>query len=536
MEPLNRKEISEKKELAKAKKAEKQAFRKDNCNIKALKFPLILSSRDRELLDGFVKKGKEFYNLLINQRLEAEKFNTQKYYEYNPDKLIQKQEKEKAFQDRIQKEIEAGIRQPRKKHLTLFMSPIQMRHEELQNIGTDVLTHCVGSSKIEDLTQGNGDRILKLNKAGIPQVYLSSFTQSAYGTKLRSLYPEFDIMPSPYWMGICDNVHKAFEDYLKNKMAYMSGKTKKYPKPPSFTTFRDDFSLKGKAGEDNNSSVRIVKTGLGKNARIYGISNKHYPNGLKINAFKPVNGKIITTAIIKNGDKYFLNITFEERKVHWPAKNSSIGIDIGIARNIQLSTGEYKQLPIEQIKLLEEKKKKQQRRLKRMVLKSKNYYKEQTKIAKIDAKIANIRKYHSAMFATEIIRDNETIIIEDLKIKNMTKSSKGDSEAPGKMVAQKSGLNKSMLRVAPYMFRMHIENKAKEYGRTVIAVNPAYTSQTCSSCGEVHKESRKDQEHFKCVSCGFEMNADHNAAINILNKGVKNAVTTDKRQDSISFG
>ena len=521
-------ELKMTKEELKQKKADKLAFRKDNCNIKAIKFPIILSTRDRDLLDLFVKRGKEFYNLLINQRLDADKFNTQKYYEHNPDKLLQKLEKEKIYQDRIDREIAAGTRMPKKKHSTPFLSPIQMRHEELKDISTDVLTYCAGASKIEDLTQGNGECILKLNKNNIPQIYLSSYTQSAFGTKLRSMYPEFDIMPSPYWMGVCENVNKSFDDYLKNKMAYVSGKTKKYPKPPSFVSFRDDFSLKGKAGADNNSAVKIVSTGKGCNARVFGISNKHYPNGLKINAFKPINGKIITTAIIKNGNKYFLNITFEERKVHWPSKNKAVGIDIGIVRNVQLSSGEYKNLPIEKIKLLEENKKKKQRRLKRMVLKSKNYYKEQTKIAKIDTKISNIRKYHSAMFATEITRDNETIVIEDLKIKNMTKSAKGDSETPGTNVAQKSGLNKSMLRVAPYMFRMHIENKAKEYGREVIAVNPAYTSQTCSSCGSIHKQSREDQEHFKCVECGFELNADHNAAINILRKGIANAISINK--------
>ena len=66
-----------------------------------------------------------------------------------------------------------------------------------------------------------------------------------------------------------------------------------------------------------------------------------------------------------------------------------------------------------------------------------------------------------------------------------------------------------------YELQNMIEYKAEREGISVKYVDPAYTSQTCSKCGYVDKENRTSQEKFKCIECGFELNADHNAAINI---------------------
>ena len=60
-----------------------------------------------------------------------------------------------------------------------------------------------------------------------------------------------------------------------------------------------------------------------------------------------------------------------------------------------------------------------------------------------------------------------------------------------------------------------IKYKAEREGIEVRFINPAYTSQTCSKCGHVHRDNRQTQSQFKCVECGFELNADHNASINI---------------------
>ncbi len=109
-----------------------------------------------------------------------------------------------------------------------------------------------------------------------------------------------------------------------------------------------------------------------------------------------------------------------------------------------------------------------------------------------------------------------TVVLEDLDIANMTKSAKGTAEEPGRNVKQKSGLNREILSTGWGQLERNLGYKA---GR-VVKVDPAYTSQTCSSCGHISKENRRTQATFKCVACGYKANADHNAALNILERGL----------------
>jgi hypothetical protein len=99
----------------------------------------------------------------------------------------------------------------------------------------------------------------------------------------------------------------------------------------------------------------------------------------------------------------------------------------------------------------------------------------------------------------------------------MTKSAKGTLENPGVNVSAKRALNNSIISQGFGEFIRMLEYKCLWNGKTLVKVNPRNTSRTCSSCCHVSKENRKTQEKFKCVSCGFETNADYNASLNILN-------------------
>ena len=80
----------------------------------------------------------------------------------------------------------------------------------------------------------------------------------------------------------------------------------------------------------------------------------------------------------------------------------------------------------------------------------------------------------------------------------------------------KDGFNNKILRNwSYYQLQQYIEYKAEREGIKVRYIDPAYTSQTCSRCGHIDKENRQTQEKFICTKCGFELNADHNASINI---------------------
>jgi putative transposase len=101
---------------------------------------------------------------------------------------------------------------------------------------------------------------------------------------------------------------------------------------------------------------------------------------------------------------------------------------------------------------------------------------------------------------------------QDLKIANMTRSARGSIEQPGRNVAQKAGLNREILRSGWGLLVRRLEDKAP--GR-VQKVSPAFTSQRCSACGHIAAGSRESQALFRCVACGYTLNADVNAARNI---------------------
>jgi len=111
------------------------------------------------------------------------------------------------------------------------------------------------------------------------------------------------------------------------------------------------------------------------------------------------------------------------------------------------------------------------------------------------------------------------IVIEGLKISNMSKSASGTIENPGKNVRAKSGLNKSILDQGCSEFKRQIKYKIEWLGGVYVEVDPSYTSQRCSSCENIDKNSRRTQSKFCCISCGYTENADINAAKNILAAG-----------------
>ena len=111
------------------------------------------------------------------------------------------------------------------------------------------------------------------------------------------------------------------------------------------------------------------------------------------------------------------------------------------------------------------------------------------------------------------------IVVEGLKVANMSKSASGSLEQKGRNVKAKSELNKSILDQGLSMMLRMLEYKQQWRGGLLVKVNPQYTSQTCCKCGHVAKENRITQARFECASCGYVANADFNAARNILAAG-----------------
>ena len=121
---------------------------------------------------------------------------------------------------------------------------------------------------------------------------------------------------------------------------------------------------------------------------------------------------------------------------------------------------------------------------------------------------------------TDLARQYRTVAIEDTAIRNMTRSAKGTVENPGSQVKQKARLNRSILYQGWYGIRSKLEYKCQWHGRTFVAVPAGNTSRTCSRCGYSDPANRQSQASFYCQECGFQSNADINAAENIRRQGL----------------
>lgn len=136
-------------------------------------------------------------------------------------------------------------------------------------------------------------------------------------------------------------------------------------------------------------------------------------------------------------------------------------------------------------------------------------------IAKAHHKASNLVENWARHTAKQIVAENAVVVLEDLNFKNMTKSAKGTVQDPGKNVAAKAGLNRSLLEGAHGKQAQWVRVKAEEAGRRIWGVNPAYTSQRCSSCTRIDAVGRVSRDVFYCGHCGHYEHADVNAARNI---------------------
>ena len=138
------------------------------------------------------------------------------------------------------------------------------------------------------------------------------------------------------------------------------------------------------------------------------------------------------------------------------------------------------------------------------------------KLNVLHARVRNRRVDFCAQTAHRLCKDNAVVVLEDLRIRNMTASAAGSIEVPGRGVAAKSGLNRAILDKGWHMLELALTSAARYTGTAVVKVNPAYTSQTCHVCKHADRRSRESQADFRCTACGHQAHADVNAAKNIL--------------------
>lgn len=223
---------------------------------------------------------------------------------------------------------------------------------------------------------------------------------------------------------------------------------------------------------------------------------------------RDIVGKIHNVTVSGKNGKWYVSIQTEvevEDPVH--PSLSAVGIDLGVARFATLSDGTF-YAPLNSFRRHEQALAKAQRRLKHKRKFSNNWKKAKARIARIHERIARVRADFLHKISTAISKNHAIVCIEDLQVKNMTASASGTKEQPGRNVAAKSDLNKSILDQGWYEFRRQLDYKLAWRGGRLIVVAPHYTSQTCPHCGHVGAENRKTQARFLCLRCGFEAHAD----------------------------
>jgi len=235
---------------------------------------------------------------------------------------------------------------------------------------------------------------------------------------------------------------------------------------------------------------------------------------------RPIEGKPKNATVLYEAGHWYVSVQAEREVADPDHPSSSVqAIDLGIAAFAATADGELV-APTNAFKHHQQKRTRLQRKLARQVKFSSNWKKTKAKIARLHHKIACIRTDFLHKLSTRLSNSHALIVVEDLCIANMSASAKGTVEEPGNNVRQKAGLNRAILDQGWGECRRQLDYKLAWKGGRLVRVAPAYTSQQCSRCGHTDPDSRQGQAVFKCTACHRSLNADVNAARNILVRGL----------------
>lgn len=303
--------------------------------------------------------------------------------------------------------------------------------------------------------------------------------------------------------------------------------------------FKDHFDKK----QPNKRLPKFKKKGQGDSFR--------YPQGFKVSGnqvFLPklgwlrfrksreIKGVIKNITVSGKKDNWYISIQVEQEfQAPKHSSRSIVGIDMGVSRFVTLSTGEYIE-PVNSYKNNLNKLAIAQRSMARKKKFSNNWKKARSKLQKLHSKIANTRRDFLHKSSTTISKNHAMIVLEDLKVSNMSKSAKGTVDEPGRNVNTKSCLNRSILDQGWHEFKRQLIYKQEWQGGDVLVVPPHNTSITCPKCNFKDKENRFSQSKFECKSCGYINNADVVGAINVLRVGHTRLACGEKLLDVVDIG
>lgn len=278
------------------------------------------------------------------------------------------------------------------------------------------------------------------------------------------------------------NLDKAYKNFFRDKSVGFPKFKSKKNNYKSYTT----NNLKGTIHIEN-SHIKLPKL----------------KSMVKIKQHREFDGliKSCTISQVPSG-KYFVSILVDTEINQLPKVDKKVGVDVGLKEFAITSDGEFFHNP-KWLRKSEKRLAKLQKDLSRKQKCSKNRNKARLKVAKLHEKISNQRKDFLHKVSTQLLRENQTIVIEDLKISNMQQNHK---------------LAKAISEVSWFEFRTMLEYKASWYGREIIIAPTNYaSSQLCSNCGNKSSQTKDlGCRTYVCPVCGMVMDRDINAGKNLL--------------------
>jgi putative transposase len=301
---------------------------------------------------------------------------------------------------------------------------------------------------------------------------------------------------------------RAFASFFAGRAAYpkrarkRDGTSFRFPDPLQLRLEGDTATPEKK----RNRTVRAVVLHLPKAGAIRATMHRALPLGARIKS-----------ATVSSDGGWWVASLLYEREMGLPEDRSQeavTGADVGVCQPVATSDGVVHALP-----RVSERHQERERRLHRSVSRKKkgsnNRRKAIRTLARLKAQQARKRKDAREKLTTRLAQNHGVVAMEGVDLRAMTASAKGTVEAPGKNVAQKAGLNRSLLDLGLGTTRLRLGQKLAASGGVLLLVPAARTSQRCNACGHIHPDNRPARDVFRCVACGHTADSDVNAARNI---------------------
>jgi putative transposase len=236
--------------------------------------------------------------------------------------------------------------------------------------------------------------------------------------------------------------------------------------------------------------------------------------GVKVGQHRQVLGRVKTLQLKREGRRWYVIVVADIEPVPLPTSGRSVGVDLGVARFLTTSDGEIIANP-RFLDAARDRLADLQRRKARARPGSSNRRRLRRALAKQWRKVRNQRRDFHHKTAHGLVDTCDMLALEDLRVAAMTTSAAGTVEEPGRSVAAKAGLNRSILDAGWGQFTSILVAKAESAGRRVVLVHPAFTSIDCHACGA--RCTRPRQDTVVCPVHG-DLDADLNGARNIATR------------------